>query len=503
MGKGVIVKAILNEEGKAVGKYEVTLKMDVLRARGALELLQTRYGLIDNEIKKLDGELADHEMEIKNAQKDINYMIWMMECMKYGYGDERMYVVSNPNLPEMAPTQIEREWKRIRKREMAPLDEKLKPKKEKEKEKNYSDDIIITVEMDDIAHNDRIRADDLYYDPETGCISRRSLGELILDNRRIIDIINPIDGGSIDDDNIFVITDDGTIEHRKSIVGIDVSDPNHMYVTDSLDDLPYIKGASRAKNHETGSSAIVYHTAEGRVYTVDASDPSNLFSFGPLPLPGQMAAIGMDADGNFILMAWDIETQTASMYSLDPFDMETTTSMWNKQILGMGKGFEQFLWNYNTGGERGTIVYAVASTQPGTGQQNAGLYTIDTTDREKPTSYGPFQEFASNVSYYYGVWESKYSEDTLYLLESTGSMIDDTKNFQEESRKDVDAARKWIQHWRLLILNVEDPRHPVIRSIIEDRHPELKQQPTSPVAVVETAENTLVLVGQTTEPTVS
>lgn len=499
MGKGTITEILHDDEGNPAGEYMVLVHMDMTKARAAIEAYLHQLEVLDIEIDLAINDVDRLERTLEEKQVVINRITWLIKCTKYGFGDQRMYIVQDPSNP-MTPPIPDNEKIEDYKRDWMPVDAISKPKKEEEKEEDYSDDYLVIGEVNQMLNESKILIEDIYYDPITGNISRRRHGEVAISDRIITDVLYPANGVATDDIVYVVTKNELVVEKPYSIIPVDVSDPENPHLHTEFDELQPIMDASMAQVPISNTPLIIYATVGDQVYAINAANPENLLSFGPLPLSGGNCAIGLDADGNPILMAWDKNTQTASLYDLDPANLDDPTRIGSEKLPGSEKYFEQMLINYYTGVEPGCSAFMVASAQANQGQKHAGLYTADISDKQNIQVFGPFQEFANNVSYYYDVWESKYSEDTIYVLECTDSIINDTKTLQEEVHKQTDAGRKWVQHWRCLVVNVKDIKHPVLMSAIQHSNPGTKQQNTSPTAVIETPENALVIVGETTEP---
>ena len=131
------------------------------------------------------------------------------------------------------------------------------------------------------------------------------------------------------------------------------------------------------------------------------------------------------------------------------------------------------------------------------------MVTMNIEDKDNPTIVSIFQDFANNVSYYYGLAESEYSEDILYILESTGESLDKIKTLQDQNRQIADFVRERVKRWRLLIVSIVDPANPTTVGVVESSDTDdpnaVQQKPISPTGVSET-DDTLIIIGETTEP---
>ena len=348
------------------------------------------------------------------------------------------------------------------------------------------------------------QTEDLVADPITGAITRQQTGKIIITDQEIIDAIIPINR-SADSDVVILTTKEQGDEYPTAIVAIDINDPEEPTIGNNpLDSLPGVISASSVHIPITNTDVAVVMMVDGTAIIVDCTDPNNLLST-PLPLPGNMCAVGLDAAGNPILMAYDPDTGEATLYDLDPADLGNPNQRGSETIPGSVAYFEQILISYHNGDDPGEYAHFIASTYYGNDQSDTGMVTMDITDKDNPTYVSRFNEFASNYSYYFHIFESEYSEDILYIVEGFNEPIAGVKTLQDQNRKIVDYTRKKVKRWRILIVSIADPANPTTVGVIESSDTDdpnaIKQKPTSPPPNCMTEnDDVLVVVGQTTEP---
>jgi len=617
MGKGIIKEILKNDDGDLVGQYRVELQKDTSRVGLMIDAMVAQVEAIVERIMVLEGEIKELEKEQDKIIDYIDDYLWLIDCIKYGFGENRINTIHLPAAPTVPPISNPNNM-----RTPGVVNNIIsKPKKPGEivpdrkdnwniitQNNHYIDDRIIAhitgdpiiidniidsgtkeiiipdpatdhliidpvtgqitynandiglIDVDKLDHDGVIRnvdnidvgqinvdpisgeidinpdgtiviepdtgkiiidqinhemkwivdseailqTEDLVVDPITGAITRQITGKIIITDQDIIDAIIPINR-TADSDIIILSTKHIGDEYPTTIVAVDVSNPEEPKICDNpLDALPGVISASSVHIPITNTDVAVVMMVNGTSIVVDCSDPNNLLST-PLPLPGNMCAIGLDAAGNPILMAYDPATEQATMYDLDPADLGNPNTRGSETIPGSVAYFEQILISYHNGDDPGEYAHFIASTYYDNDQSDTGMVTLDITDKDNPVYVSRFNEFANNYSYYFHIFESEYSEDILYIVEGFDKPIAGAKSFQDQNRKIINYTRTKVKRWRILIVSIADPANPTIVGTIESNDttdPEaVKQRPISPPPnCITENDDVLVTVGQVTEP---
>ena len=616
MGKGIIKEILKNDEGEYVGEYRVELQKDTSRAKFMVEALKFQITAINERITVLESEITELEHDRDKLKRDIDRLLWLADCVKHGFSDQRMVIITDPANPTTPPLS---NWKDMKVKETA-NNIISKPKKPGEILPNHKDNwniitqnnhkpddriiaiitgdpIIIdnildpgtrevvlpdpttdhliidpvtgqitynandigqitpetldqsgtiyvdgidvgqinvdpiTGEIDinpdgtividpdigkiiidqinhemkwDIDSESILQTEDLIVDPITGAVTRHITGKTIITDQEIIDAIIPINR-TFDSDVILITTKESGDEYPTAIVAVDINNPEEPTISNNpLDALPGVISASSVHIPITNTDVAVVMMVDGTAIIVDCTDPNNLLST-PLPLPGNACAVGLDKDGNVILMAYDPDTGEATLYDLDPADLGNPNRRGSATVPGSPAYFEQILISYHNGDDPGEYAHFIASTYYGNDQADTGMVTMNIEDKDNPYYVSRFNEFANNYSYYFHIFESEYSEDILYIVEGFDEPIAAVKTFQDQNRKFVDYARTKVRRWRVLIVSIADPANPTTVGVIESSNTgdpnAVKQKPTSPPPNCMTEnDDVLVIVGQTTEP---
>ena len=247
MGKGKILEILKNEDGDYVGEYRVELEKDTRRAKMIVDALNAQITAIDGQILTLEDEITELEHQQDLATKQINHLVWLADCIKYGFGDERAYDVSDPTAPTIPPI----EGLADTKIPLIPTRVITKPRKPGEVKPDYTDDFTVIIQ------NDKLIFEEIHRDPVDGQITPEMLSEVtITSDRRIVDLLTPVND-SPDRDIIATTTKSSDEQYPTQVVAVDVSDKSNPLPGNPLTGLPGIMEAHMAYEPVTNTPLVI------------------------------------------------------------------------------------------------------------------------------------------------------------------------------------------------------------------------------------------------------